>query len=57
VPVGRPQPLADALARLMGDEQLRQRFSHRAPESVLEKSMTAPQMVQKYEQLYATILK
>jgi glycosyltransferase involved in cell wall biosynthesis len=57
VPVGQPQPLADALARLMGDEQLRQRFSHRAPESVLEKSMTAPQMVQKYEQLYATILK
>jgi glycosyltransferase involved in cell wall biosynthesis len=57
VPVGEPVPLADALARLMGDEALRVRFSHRAPQSVLEKGMTAPQMVQKYEQLYAEILR
>jgi len=57
VPAGEPAPLADALARLMGDETLRDRFSRRAPESVLEKGMTAPQMVQKYEQLYAELLK
>lgn len=57
VPVGQPAPLADALARLMGDEALRERFRRRAPQSVLEKGMTAPQMVQKYEQLYAEILR
>ena len=57
VPVGQPAPLADALARLMGDQNLRERFSRRAPQSVLEKGMTAPQMVEQYEQLYTEVLK
>jgi glycosyltransferase involved in cell wall biosynthesis len=57
VPVGRPGPLAAALERLMGDESLRERFSRRAPQSVLEKNMTAELMVGKYERLYAEILK
>jgi glycosyltransferase involved in cell wall biosynthesis len=57
VPVGQPVPLADALARLINDESLRERFSRRGPQSVLEKRMTADQMVAAYELLYAGILK
>ena len=56
VPVGRPAPLAAALERLMGDAALRERFSRRAPDSVLEKNMTAARMVAAYEQLYAELL-
>jgi len=56
VPVGRSAPLADALEKLMGDEKLRGRFGRRAPQSVLEKNMTAGKMVQAYEQLYAESL-
>jgi glycosyltransferase involved in cell wall biosynthesis len=54
-PVGEMAPLADALEKLMGDEKLRGRFSRRAPQSVLEKEMTADKMVEKYEKLYAEI--
>jgi glycosyltransferase involved in cell wall biosynthesis len=56
VPVGQPAPLADALEKLMADEKLCEKFSCRAPQSVLEKNMTANKMVQRYEQLYAEIL-
>lgn len=57
VPVGQPAPLADALEKLMGDEKLRERFSRRATQSVLEKNMTAEKMVESYEQLYTEIMK
>jgi glycosyltransferase involved in cell wall biosynthesis len=56
VPVGQPAPLAAALARLMADAALRERFAARGPQSVLEKDMTAEKMVQAYERLYAEIL-
>jgi glycosyltransferase involved in cell wall biosynthesis len=56
VPVGQPAPLAGALEKLMRDEGLREKFSRRAPQSVLEKGMIADKMVKKYEQLYADIL-
>jgi len=52
VPVGQPAPLAAALGKLMTDEKLRERFSRRAPQSVLEKNMTAGKMVENYERLY-----
>jgi len=57
VPVGQPAPLADALGKLMGDEKLRERLGRRAPQSVLEKNMTADKMVERYEQLYTDILR
>jgi len=45
--------LAGALERLLTDELLRRRLAARGPKSVLEKEMTAPKMVAKYELLYA----
>jgi glycosyltransferase involved in cell wall biosynthesis len=56
VDAGKVGPLADALEKLMGDAALRDRFSRRAPQSVLEKGMTAGKMVEAYERLYAQIL-
>jgi glycosyltransferase involved in cell wall biosynthesis len=57
VPVGEPGALADALDRLMRDDSLRARLSRRAPQSVLDKEMTAERMVEKYQTLYENILK
>ncbi|HTA94945.1 MAG TPA: glycosyltransferase family 4 protein, partial [Verrucomicrobiae bacterium] len=54
-PVGQNAPLADALEKLMGDEKLRERFSRRAPQSVLEKNMSAEKMVENYLHLYESI--
>ena len=54
-PVGQPAPLADALEKLMGDETLRAHFSRRAPQSVLEKEMTADKMVENYLRLYESV--
>jgi glycosyltransferase involved in cell wall biosynthesis len=56
VDVNQPVQLAGALEKLMSDEKLREKFSRRAPESVLEKNMTADKMVEAYEKLYAKIL-
>jgi glycosyltransferase involved in cell wall biosynthesis len=56
VPAGQVAPLADALEKLMADPALREQFSRRAPQSVLEKNMTAAKMVAAYEKLYAEIL-
>jgi glycosyltransferase involved in cell wall biosynthesis len=56
VPAGQPAPLALALQKLMADPALREKFSRRAPQSVLEKNMTAPKMVAAYEQIYADLL-
>ena len=56
VAAGKVAPLAAALEKLMGDAQLRERFSRRAPQSVLEKNMTAAAMVAAYERLYVEIL-
>ena len=56
VDVNNPVQLADALEKLMGDEKLRDLFSRRAPQSVLEKNMTADKMVVTYEKLYAEVV-
>jgi len=56
VPVRDPVALAAALEKLLGDAALRERLSRRAPQSVLEKRMTAPQMVTAYEELYAEMV-
>ncbi len=56
VPAGEVAALADALKQLMRDNALRERFSARASQSVLNKGMTADKMVQAYEQLYSEIL-
>lgn len=45
--------LAAALERLISDPQLRGRLSARATNSILEKGMTAPKMLENYEKLYA----
>ena len=55
VDVNNPEQLANALQKLMTDSALRERFSRRSPSSVMEKQMTAEQMVQAYERLYATL--
>ena len=56
VPARDPAALAVALEKLMSDAALRERFSRRAPQSVLEKNMTAAGMVAAYEKLYAEVL-
>ena len=56
VDVNNPGQLADALAKLMSDPILRERFSRRGPESVMEKRMTAEFMVEAYERLYRAIV-
>jgi hypothetical protein len=53
---GNVEQLAGALARLMGDDALRHRLAARAPQSILDKEMTAEKMVEKYQALYATIV-
>ena len=53
---GDPEVLAAALDRLMADSQLRERLRARAPESILERKMTAPAMVQAYLDLYRELL-
>jgi glycosyltransferase involved in cell wall biosynthesis len=55
VDVNNPQQLASALQKLMTDSALRERFSLRAPASILEKNMTAEKMVEAYERLYEAI--
>jgi glycosyltransferase involved in cell wall biosynthesis len=56
VDAGQVEPLANALEKLMSDAALRERFSRRGPQSVLEKNMTAGKMVEAYERLYAELL-
>jgi len=56
VPVRQVAPLAAALERLVSDDALRARLAARAPQSVLEKGMTAGQMVLAYENLYGEVL-
>jgi glycosyltransferase involved in cell wall biosynthesis len=55
VDVNSPAQLAGALEKLMTDTVLRERFSRRAPLSVMEKEMTAEKMVDAYQRLYAEI--
>src|SRR5207248_2062043 len=57
VPVGEPALLAEALANLTADESLRRRFGRRGPESVLEKNMLAPRMVDAYLHLYESLVR
>ena len=47
--------LAHALERLIRDPALRERLSRRAPQSVLEKGMTADKMIERYEKLYSEV--
>lgn len=56
VAAGQVEPLVAALEKLMGDEALRERLSRRAPQSVLDKNMTAGKMVEAYERLYGELL-
>ena len=56
VPAGEIAPLANALERLMSDATMRERLGRRAPQSVLEKNMTASKMVAAYERLYGELL-
>jgi glycosyltransferase involved in cell wall biosynthesis len=49
--------LAAALEKLMSDDELRRRLGARGPKSILEKEMTAGQMVEKYERLYQEVLR
>lgn len=55
VDVNNPGQLAKALEKLMTDSALRERFSRRGPESIMEKRMTAEYMIEAYERLYAEI--
>jgi glycosyltransferase involved in cell wall biosynthesis len=56
VPPGDADALAGALEKLIADSKLRGRFSEAARPSVLEKGMTAPQMVENYLKIYRQIL-
>jgi glycosyltransferase involved in cell wall biosynthesis len=56
VDVNAPEQLATALEELMADPALRERFSRRGPQSVMEKGMTAEKMAAAYERLYAELL-
>jgi len=56
VDAGKVEPLSKALEILMSNMALRERFSRRAPQSVLEKNMTAAKMVEAYERLYEGLL-
>jgi len=55
VDVNNASQLAEALDKLMSDPALRERFSLRGPESVMEKRMTSEYMVEGYERLYELI--
>jgi glycosyltransferase involved in cell wall biosynthesis len=53
---GSAEELAIALERLIKDDSLRQTLGARAPSSILEKRMTADQMINGYVKLYQSIL-
>jgi glycosyltransferase involved in cell wall biosynthesis len=56
VPHSRPAAMAGGLARLMRSVSLRERFSTRAHEDILDRGMTAPRMIEQYVELYEKIL-
>lgn len=51
-----PQALAGALERLIRDPGLRRRFGAAGPARIAAKSMTGPQMVRRYADLYEDVL-
>jgi glycosyltransferase involved in cell wall biosynthesis len=53
---GNVDQLTAGLRRLMADEPLRRRLAARAPQSILDKEMTAEKMVEKYDRIYRRIL-
>lgn len=55
VDVNNPDQLAKAMEKLMSDNSLREKFSRRGPESVMEKGMTAEKMLEAYERLYLKV--
>jgi glycosyltransferase involved in cell wall biosynthesis len=56
VSAGNADELAAALERLISDDSLRQMLSARAPRSIIEKGMTAEQMVDDHLKLYESII-
>jgi glycosyltransferase involved in cell wall biosynthesis len=56
VPPADPHALAQALARLMRDAELRERLRRSGRDSVLQKGMTAERMVKNYLHLYDEVL-
>jgi glycosyltransferase involved in cell wall biosynthesis len=56
VPPGDRSGLREALARLMGDAPLRERFGRKARESIVNKGMTARRMIAGYDEMYRNIL-
>ena len=53
---GNVPQLAEGLERLMEHHELRSRLALRGPQSIEEKEMTAPKMVEKYDNLYQAAL-
>lgn len=56
VKVGDSAKLASALDRLVSSAETRELFSHKAPDPILKKGMTADKMLQKHLELYESIL-
>jgi glycosyltransferase involved in cell wall biosynthesis len=56
VPAGDVDALSAALKRLMVDAALQENFRCAAPAAIIEKKMTAQEMIQQHVELYETIL-
>lgn len=54
---GNPEQMARALETLMSNPQLRDRYGRAAADSIVQRGMTAEQMVANHIQLYESILK
>jgi glycosyltransferase involved in cell wall biosynthesis len=54
---GQPAQMARALETLMSDPQLREQYGQRGAASIVEKGMTAEEMVANHFQLYESILR
>ncbi len=57
VPAGDVGRMAEALTRLMRNAPLRERLAVNGHASILDKRMTAPQMIETHEKLYESLLR
>jgi len=57
VPAGDVERMAEALIRLIQSPPLRERLAANGHSGILDKKMTAPQMIETHEQLYASLLR